>query len=443
MANPLIKLEDVNLYYDRGKPSEVHALKNLSMEVERGDYVAFFGPSGCGKTTLLYLISGIDIGKLTSGKVVINGKDITSFSAKELAIFRQIGIGIVFQQFNLIPSVTVAENVALPMAFLGISPSRRREEALKLLDRLAIKNLADRYPSELSGGQQQRVGIARALANNPPVIIADEPLGNLDSENANRALEFLRELNEKDKRTIVMVTHEAWSLRDAKKIFYMKDGEILKVERPQKKENIAKSVSSFLYSNMHPGISSAQLMAKALANMFMRGYTAEEIKRFEFFLGQRLAGKIDSEIFEKILDRPFKEGGVGLWRGKAKKINKSIADLMAERKTAEDIYAELEKNPETPLFEETRRLRQWLVSEYKGKVSDLQKIQLDEAISERLRGIITPENFRLILNLSKTKSGIGLSMRTATTISEKLEAILQKSPMETGDSLSNMAVSKL
>ena len=227
--DPIIKIENVNLWYEKGKPIEVHALKNINLEIERGDYVAFFGPSGCGKTSMLYSISGID--RFQEGRVLINGKDISGLPNQELAIFRQTGIGIVFQQFNLVPSLSVLKNIALPMLFVGVTSEKAEIEAQKLLDRLNLTDLANRYPYELSGGQQQRVGIARALANNPPIIIADEPLGNLDSVNAKIVLEFLRELNEKDGRTVIMVTHEAWSLKDAKTIFHMKDGVILEVEK--------------------------------------------------------------------------------------------------------------------------------------------------------------------------------------------------------------------
>lgn len=424
MDTPIIKLENVNLYYDKGKPSEVHALKNINLEIAKGENVAFFGPSGCGKTTLLYVLSGIETEKVVSGNVLINGRDIGKFSSKELAVFRQMGVGIVFQQFNLIPSISVLDNVALPMAFLGISFSRRKEEALKLLDRLGIKDLAGRLPHELSGGQQQRVGIARALANNPPIIVADEPLGNLDSENANKVLEFLKELNEKDGRTIIMVTHEAWSLKDVKRIFYMKDGEIVKEERPKAKTETAKSVSSYLYKELYPNLSDAEVMAKSLASLFLRGYSIDEMKRFEFFLSQRLKGKIGEYVFREVLDRPYKKGGLGLWRGRAEKISKTIEDLIAQRRELEEIFKELEKNPQMPIQEEVRRLRNWLLEAYKGKLSTLQLEQLDEVIQERIRNIITPDNFKQTLILSKRKFGIGLSMRTSQQISERLESII-------------------
>ncbi|MBI4159916.1 ABC transporter ATP-binding protein [Candidatus Wolfebacteria bacterium] len=422
MPTPIIELKDVELWYDKGKPSEVHALKNVSLTINKGEYVAFFGPSGCGKTTLLYLLAGID--SPASGQILINGRDIGKFTRRELAVYRQMAVGIVFQQFNLITSIKVWENVALPMAFFGISLDRRREEAMKLLSRLGMEQYAERFPHELSGGQQQRVGIARALANNAPIILADEPLGNLDSDNAQKALEFFKELNQKDNRTIVMVTHEAWSLRDCQRIFYMKDGEILKVEKASASTSIAKSLSTYFYKELHPHLAPIDLMAATMSQLLLRGYSADEVKRFEFFLSQRFKGAIDEETFAQVLDRPFSGGGVGLWRQKAKKIAHWVEEVVNQRKNIEELYNELEKNPETPIQEEIARIRAWITEGYKGKILEIQKIRLDEITSERLRNIITPSNFRQVLRLSIGKFGVGFSLRTADRIAEKLEAVL-------------------
>lgn len=424
MSTPIVKLEGVNFYYNRGKPSEAHALKDVNLEIERGGYAAFFGPSGCGKTTLVYLIGGIETENVDEGHILINGRDLRGLSKKELAVYRQIGVGIIFQQFNLLPSLTVLDNVALPMAFLGIGVERRRKEAMKLLDRFGMTKYAERFTSELSGGQQQRVSIARALANNPPLIIADEPLGNLDSENANLALEFLKELNDQDGRTIIMVTHESWSLRDARTIFYLKDGELLKTEQPEKKKEVQKSLSDHLYKNLFPEITPERLMARSLSYMLMRGFSGDEIKRFELFLSKRLSGEIDTPTFIDFLDSPYKEGGVGLWKQRAKKIALTAEDIVEKRKTVEDIYNELEKDPETPLHEEVARMRSWLLEEYKGILSDVQILRFDEAVEDRFRNIISPENFKQVLELSRSEFGVGLATGTVRTISERLETIL-------------------
>lgn len=424
MSDPLVKLENINFYYNRGKPSEVHALKNVNLEIERGGYAAFFGPSGCGKTTLTYLIGGIETENADEGHIFVNGRDLRGLTKKELAVYRQIGVGIIFQQFNLLPSLTVLDNVALPMAFLGVNVDRRRKEAMKLLDRFSMTAKADRFPSELSGGQQQRVSIARALANNPPIIIADEPLGNLDSENANKALEFLKELNEKDGRTIIMVTHESWSLRDAKTIFYLKDGEIIKKEQPEKTAVAQKTLSEHLYRNLFPDVTPEHLMARSLSYMLMRGFSGEEIKRFEMFLSKRLEGVIDTKTFIDFLDSPFKEGGVGLWKQRAHKIALTAENIVEKRKTIEDVYKDLEKDPETPLYEEVAKMRSWLLEEYRGILSGVQIVRFDEAVEDRFRNIISPENFRQVLELSRVEFGVGLTAGTVRMVSERLETIL-------------------
>ncbi len=422
-----IELKNVNFYYQRHASSETWALKNLNFDIKQGDYVTFFGPSGCGKTTLLYLMAGIDVDHLSEGEVNVNGRDISKFSSQELAVFRQLGIGIVFQQFNLVPSLTVLDNVALPMSFFGISLSRRHAEAQRLLERLAIGHLAARFPSELSGGQQQRVGIARALANNPPIIIADEPLGNLDSENANNVLAFLKELNEKDGRTIIMVTHEVWSLRDAKRIFYMKDGTIVKVAEQQGKassERVA-SISTEVMQQLEPSLPGQELAARSLSMLLMRGYTGEEIRRCETFIIQRLANEIDTPTFKELLDRPYKKGGVGLYAQRAQQIATLIDDLLTHRKDIASMIKELEANPYASLAAEIAALRDWLLKDYHGKIDEEQKIRLDEILNNRLRNMISADDFREILNLSCAKSGVGLSLHESRIVSERMAFVLQ------------------
>jgi len=428
MSAPIIKIENLNFYYDYKTPSETLALKHINLEIGKGQYVVFFGPSGCGKTTLIYLVAGITTEKSSTGKIMVSDRDVLTLSKDELAEFRQTGVGIIFQQFNLIPSLTVVDNVALPMTFIGVPYEKRREEAHKILARLDMDEFAERYPSALSGGQQQRVGIARALANNPPIIIADEPLGNLDSENAEHVLKFLKELREKDGRTVIMVTHEAWSVRDADKIIYLKDGTVLKFTESSKKnkENIppAFPLTPDMYRELYPDLSATELMVKALSHLLLRGFSTDEIKRFEFFLGERLGNKIDAATFQNFLDLPYKKEGVGLWKQRATKIALLTEDLITEKEKLTDIYAALEKDPKTPIAEDAHTLRVWILKGYHGKIGDQQYIRLDGAVTGRLRGNITAEDFRKMLNLSFSQGGIGFSFRTTQRISERLESAL-------------------
>lgn len=419
--DPIIKLEKVDFYYDKGKPSEVHSLKNINLEIQEGEYVSFFGPSGCGKSSMLYVISGVE--KPTSGRVIVKGQDLMKFSEKELSVYRQVGIGIIFQSFNLIPSIKVIDNIVLPMSFLGISIDTRKRRAMEILERLGIADLADRYPHELSGGQQQRVGIARALSNNPPIILADEPIGNLDSQNAENVLDLLREFNQEDGKTIIMVTHEAWSLRDVEKIFYMKDGAIIKSDT-QKPAVAQKIPTDVHYKKLHPELPRIEVLAKSMAALILRGYSEPEVKRLEYFLAHRLSNKIDKDVFKMVLDRPYNEGGVGLWKQKAKKIADYVEEIIEEEKELKDIYKKIEKNPEAPLYEEVSEIRRWLFEDFKVQLAPIQIERLNEIIKERLQNVITPQNFQKVLDLGKAKGGVGLRTRTSLQIAEKLENIL-------------------
>jgi putative ABC transport system ATP-binding protein len=202
---PLIELSQVTKGYD--VPTGVfHALKDVSLAIESNQLVAITGKSGSGKSTLLNIITGID--KPTHGSVQINGVRVDKLSETELASWRGRNVGVVFQFFQLLPTLTILENVMLPMDFCNTYPKKeRRERAMALLEKVNIKEQADKFPSKLSGGQQQRVAIARALANDPPVIVADEPTGNLDSQTATSIFQLFASLT-KSGKTVIVVTHE-------------------------------------------------------------------------------------------------------------------------------------------------------------------------------------------------------------------------------------------
>ncbi len=429
MAEPLIKIEDINFYYDYKMPTQQHALKDINFEIDRGEYAVFFGPSGCGKTTLTYLIGGIETEPNGSGQIYVNNRDVRKLSKDDLAQFRKTGIGIIFQQFNLIPSLNVLDNVALPMAFTNTPQKKRREDAMKILARLGMEKYAYRYPSELSGGQQQRVGISRALANNPPLIIADEPLGNLDSENAELVLAFLKELNEKDGRTIIMVTHEAWSVRDARKIIYLKDGAVIKQAESKSKEvvKIKDEIPDDLFRDVKANLSPNDLLASSLANLLLRGFSSEETKRFEKYLSQRLSNSIDAQTFENFLDKPFHDDGVGLWKQRAVKIAALSEDLISKKRAMDSLYYELKKHPTALLGDTIKEMRLWILKEYTGKITDDQIRNLEELIDKRIRFNIGQDTFRSALNLPITKEGTGFSIHTARHISDRLETLLSLS----------------
>jgi ABC-type lipoprotein export system ATPase subunit len=197
-------------------------IKGISFTVKRGEYVVIYGPSGSGKSTLLHLIAGLEVP--TRGEIRLRGNPMTGFSDEDVARYHREEVGLVFQSFNLIDSISVWENVAFPLMLTGAPMEWRRHEALKLLERFSLDDFADRYPAQLSGGQQQRVAIARALAHDPSFLLIDEPTGNLDSKAAAVVLDEIARLHRQEGRTIILVTHSPDFLPYATRVFYIRDG---------------------------------------------------------------------------------------------------------------------------------------------------------------------------------------------------------------------------
>lgn len=220
---PLIEVENVRKVY-KMDGVEFEALRGVSFTVEKEEFVIIMGPSGSGKSTLMHILGALDVP--TSGKYILNGKDITSMSKDELARVRNKNIGFIFQGFNLLPRMSALENVELPMLYAGLPAGERRAKARQALDLVGLLEWADHRPNQLSGGQQQRVAIARALVNDAPLLLADEPTGNLDSKTGVQVMETLKVLNENRGITIVLVTHDSGIARYGKRIVRVLDGMI-------------------------------------------------------------------------------------------------------------------------------------------------------------------------------------------------------------------------
>ena len=225
MKKSIIKLEDVWKIYEMGKV-EVKALQGLSLDVKEGEFLAIMGPSGSGKSTAVNMIGCLDVP--TKGRIMLDHHDISKLSESDLAQIRGRKIGFIFQQFNLIPTLTALENVALPIVFQSVERETRTKRATELLEIVELGDRMEHKPAELSGGQQQRVAIARALANDPEVILADEPTGNLDSSTGETVMSFLQRLNRKEGKTIILVTHDNNVAKHADRIEFLKDGKVIK-----------------------------------------------------------------------------------------------------------------------------------------------------------------------------------------------------------------------
>lgn len=218
-----IHIEKLKKSYKMGE-TQVDALAGVDLGIARGSFTVIMGPSGSGKSTLLYLLGGLD--KPTSGKILFEDENIAEMDENTLAEYRQKKVGFIFQSFNLIVSMAAEENVAFPLRFSGVSPAERKTRSYELMDRVGLKDRIGHKPTELSGGQQQRVAIARALINNPPLILADEPTGNLDSSSGYAIMEVLSELH-KSGKTVVVVSHDQRMMQFATDKVYLLDGNIV------------------------------------------------------------------------------------------------------------------------------------------------------------------------------------------------------------------------
>jgi putative ABC transport system ATP-binding protein len=227
----VIITEDVRkVYSDNSVP--VHAIQGIDLTIKSGEFTAVVGPSGSGKTTFLNIISGLDTP--TAGEVWLNGKLLSNMSGNELSDFRRDHIGFIFQAYNLIPVLTVEENIEYIMLLQGVSKAERHQRVMKILEEVGMAGFADRFPPQLSGGQQQRVAIARAMVSRPSLVLADEPTANLDSQTGAGLLVMMRELNEKTGMTFIFSTHDEMIMKKARRVITIKDGLVASDERRER-----------------------------------------------------------------------------------------------------------------------------------------------------------------------------------------------------------------
>ena len=227
-SNYIVELENISKEFKMGS-SVIKALVDIDLEIKKGEFLSVIGTSGSGKSTLLNLIGGLL--KPTSGKIIVDNFDISAYSDNEMANYRKNMVGFVFQSFNLIPTLTALENVEYPMIFRGVQKSERLKRSEEILEKLGLADRLKHNPTELSGGEQQRVSIARAIINEPEIILADEPTGNLDSKTGKGIMEVLKKINEEMGRTLIVVTHDIYISYYSDKRVYLSDGKIEKIEK--------------------------------------------------------------------------------------------------------------------------------------------------------------------------------------------------------------------
>ena len=423
--SPLVEVKNLNLIYDINTPRETHALKDISLKIYPEEYVIFFGPSGCGKSTLLYCISGLLTP--TNGEVLVNNQNITEFTSRRMADFHRKTIGIVFQAYNLIPTLSIVDNVALPQIWRGV-PARLREKlAERVLDGLGLAHLIRRLPQELSGGQQQRVAIARSLVNDPPLILGDEPVGNLDSKSAQGVLEVFSALNMQRKKTVIVVTHDSSLFPYADRIVFLRDGQIVKEEKNAHKESPlpAAQAEETMARREKESTSEKRLreFADALSDYSLTVAEVYLKEKMEDLLVGHLNGKISLHELRVKLISPLREGGLGFNEERADDFMKRFENIIFESEVLKR-HTE-EEFREKPLPTEIGELRKYLLSEFGQPLSFTQIKRLDESIGGRLRGSIDDDMFLKVLSLPEALSGIGLSAATSFNFLFKLKMIMK------------------
>ena len=430
MAKPLIVCRDLNITYNKGKSNEFKALQNVNTDIYEGEYIILFGPSGCGKSTLMYAIQGSL--PPAEGTLLIRGDDVYSYPPAERVFFQRHVMGIIFQSFNLIGSLSVLDNVALPMIFCDANKSTRERRAQQLLDRFGVGQVSHKIPSMLSGGQQQRVSVARSMVNDPQILLADEPTGNLDSVSTKQVMDKIDEINTFDQRTIIMVSHNAAHLSYAHRVYYLKDGFIVReVVNPQRKqikpvkegETIVTELEQL--ARLFPYDSVDTLRVKSLTNFLTQEYSFDQIVRLEKAIQLLIKGKIHKKLFIDALVKKYEEGGVGIDRKTALRMADVSVSLVSQ---ADYVHLFRSDNDSDAAFfaqhKFAERIRAYLLDQYNVPLTKTTEANLSVLIADRLSGINNEADFRQGLMEAVTKSGLGLREKQADDMSRYMEKLI-------------------
>ncbi len=430
MAKPLIICRNLDITYNKGKSNEFKALVNASTDIYEGEYIILFGASGSGKSTLMYAIQGsLPPG---GGTMLIGGEDIYSIPVDDRIYFQRYVMGIIFQSFNLIGSLSVLDNVALPMIFCNADKPTRERRAQSLLERFGVGHVSHKIPSMLSGGQQQRVSVARSMVNDPKILLADEPTGNLDSVSTQQVMDKIDEINTFDKRTIIMVSHNAAHLSYAHRVYYLKDGYIVReVVNPQRKqikpvkegETIVTELEQL--ARLYPYDSIESLRVKSLVNYVTQDYTFSQIERLERALEYFIGGKIDDVAAIKMMMSPYERGGIGIPEKEAKRMLHVASKMLSQ---ADDIRRFRKQYDQAHTFFDqhklSERLRDHLLYAHHMKLTKKQDENLVEVIADRVVGVSGEDDFHERLGKTVSQGGLALSRDEQDSITRYFEKII-------------------
>lgn len=421
---PLIQLKNVSVIYDKGQVNEMVALKDINAEIYEGEYIVFFGPSGCGKSTLLYTIAGLE--QAASGEVLVDGKDLRTITLEDKIEFYRTTIGMVFQAFYLVSHLTAKDNLVLSQMFSGVMPEEREAKAVELMDKFGITSFADHRPSMMSGGQQQRTAIARALMSDPLIVLADEPVGNLDSKNAEIVLKLLADIHSNEKKTVIQVTHNPKDIHYADRVFYMKDGRIEQIvantEKGKKIESRTEEADSEIakLSRAHPEMNDSQLLATHMMRHILYPYDIETELKITKAIEQFIKKEINEKEFQRLLDE-----GAGLYSQKATHIVREVEKLMVEvNKMANPAQVSSAQSTGNEAREE--ELIHYLLESYRGHATQEQIARMKKLIDDRIKGAISHDELKELLDKPLKEGGVGLNVRTARKFAEEIDFMLNK-----------------
>jgi putative ABC transport system ATP-binding protein len=427
----IIVTKDVDVTYNLGQSNEFKALDKVSAEIAAREYIIFFGPSGCGKSTLLYAIFGVLAP--SSGDVIVKGDSIYKYSPMDLVMYQRKTMGIMYQSFNLIMSLTVLDNVQLPLIFAGLQPSVRERRAMELLERFGIAHVAHKRPGLLSGGQQQRVSVARSLVNDPEILIADEPVGNLDFVSAEAVMNTLEEINLRDKKTVLLVTHDAKYLPYAHRVFYMDYGRLDRIvvnpEKAQIKkvrpgETIVTEIEQL--ARIYPYDTPEQLRVKSIINFLTQNLSFDQIVRLEKMTEHAISGILSEEQFRTILTTDYERGGCGIKPRQADEMTNRMFQVLTQ---SHDVLRFRRGGTNTQAVDLARvelvkKLHAFVVSEFSIQPDTQLLDRLTKMITARVYGYISREELHRQLRLPEDEGGAGFDIYLAADMSRYLEKLI-------------------